>query len=165
LPMISIGHKVAITVDAFESTPFAATISAINSEVDPVTRNVFVQATIANPKEQLRAGMFTRVEVQMPKAEALVVVPATAISYASYGNSVFIVEKMKDKDGAEFLGVRQQFVKLGATRGDLVAITEGVKPGETIVSVGVFKLRNSMPVQVNNTVQPEASATPKPANT
>lgn len=165
LPMISIGHKVAITVDAFESTPFAATISAINSEVDPATRNVFVQATIANPKEQLRAGMFARVEVQMPKAEALVVVPATAISYASYGNSVFIVEKMKDKDGTEFLGVRQQFVKLGATRGDLVAITEGVKPGETIVSVGVFKLRNSMPVQVNNTVQPQASATPKPANT
>jgi membrane fusion protein, multidrug efflux system len=165
LPLISLGNKVSIMVDAFESTPFEATISAINSEVDPATRNISVQAIIANPKEQLRTGMFARIEVQMPKAEALVVVPATAISYASYGNSVFIVEKVKDKDGNEFLGVRQQFVKLGSTRGDLVAITEGVKAGETVVSIGVFKLRNGMPVQVNNTVQPQATATPKPANT
>ncbi len=165
LPLISIGQKVLIKVDAFEKTPFEATVSAINSEVDPATRNISVQATIANPKEQLRSGMFARIELQMPVADALVVVPATAVSYASYGNSVFIVEKMKDKDGNEFLGVRQQFVKLGSARGDLVAITEGVKPGEVVVTAGVFKLRNGIPVQVNNTVQPTASATPKPANT
>lgn len=165
LPLVSLKQKVSIQVDAFEQTPFEATVSAINSEVDSATRNISVQATIANPKEQLRAGMFARVEVQMPAAESLVVVPATAVSYASYGNSVFVVEQIKDKDGKEFLGVRQQFVKLGPTRGDLIAITEGLKPGEVVATAGVFKLRNGVPVQVNNTVLPAASAAPKPANT
>jgi membrane fusion protein (multidrug efflux system) len=164
LPMISLGQKVAMTVDAFEQTPFAATVTAINSEVDSATRNIWVQATVPNPNEQLRAGMFARVEVEMKQLESLVVVPSTAISYASYGNSVFIVEKIKGNDGKEFLGVRQQFVKLGATRGDLVAVVDGVKAGEHVVTAGVFKLRNGIPVHVNNTVQPTASATPKPAN-
>ena len=163
LPALSIGQKVSIIVDAFD-TPFEATISAINSEVDPVTRNISAQATVANPKELLRAGMFVKVDIEMRQAESLVVVPATAVSYASYGNSVFIVETIKDKDGKEFLGVRQQFVKLGTTRGDLVAVVDGVKPGEQVVTSGVFKLRNGIPVQVNNTVQPSSSAAPKPAN-
>lgn len=165
LPSIAIGQEVGISVDAFGDRNFTATVTAINSEVDPATRNISVQATMANPQEMLRAGMFARVEVQMTKAEAQVVVPATSVSYASYGNSVFIVETLKDKDGKEYLGVRQQFVKLGATRGDLIAITEGVKPGETVVSSGVFKLRNAVHVQVNNVVQPGNSATPKPTNT
>ena len=163
LPLLSAGQKVLLNVDGFE-TPFEATIAAINSEVDAATRNISVQGIVANPKEQLRAGMFVKVDVQMKQAESLVVVPATAVSYASYGNSVFIVEKIKDKDGKEFLGVRQQFVKLGAARGDLVAIVDGVKPGEQVVTSGVFKLRNGIPVQVNNTVQPSSSANPKPAN-
>jgi len=94
-----------------------------------------------------------------------VVVAATTIAYASYGNSVFIVEKLKDPAGAEFLGVRQQFVKLGGSRGDLIVITEGVKPGEQVVTAGVFKLRNGVPVQVNNIVQPGSESAPKPANT
>lgn len=164
LPALSIGQKVAVNVDAFPGAPFEAIVTAINSEVDAATRNVSVQATLPNPKEQLRAGMFVRIEVEMRDAEALVVVPATAVSYASYGNSVFVVEQIKGKDGKEFLGVRQQFVKLGSARGDLVAIVEGVKAGEQVVTSGVFKLRNGVPVQINNTVQPTASATPKPAN-
>ncbi|HYP16788.1 MAG TPA: efflux RND transporter periplasmic adaptor subunit, partial [Opitutus sp.] len=165
LPNLSIGQKIGVKVDAFENTSFEATITAINSEVDPATRNISVQGTLPNSNEQLRAGMFARAEVETDKSDEVVVVPATAISYASYGNSVFIVENMKDKDGREYLGVRQQFVKIGPARGDLVAILEGVKPGEQVVTSGVFKLRNSLPVQVNNTVQPNASATPKPANT
>ena len=103
--------------------------------------------------------------IELPVPAAKVVLPATAIAYASYGNSVFIVEKMKDKDGQEYLGVRQQIVKLGATRGDLIAIEEGVKAGEQVVTSGVFKLRNGAAVQINNTVQPSDSATPKPSNT
>lgn len=165
LPAIAPGQQVDILVDAFPGRTFPATVTAINSEVDPATRNIAIQATMDNPGEVLRAGMFARVEVQMSEAEPLVVVPATAVSYASYGNSVFIVEKMKGEDGKEYLGVRQQFVKLGATRGDLVAITGGVKAGEQIVTSGVFKLRNGAPVQVNNIVQPTSSATPTPANT
>lgn len=165
LPMMALGLEVGISVDATAGRPLKATVTAINSEVDASTRNISVQATMANPKEELRAGMFARVEVQMSDSEVQVVVPSTAISYASYGNSVFIVEKMKGPDGKEYLGVRQQFVQLGANRGDLIAITSGVKAGETIVTSGVFKLRNSAAVQVNNTVQPSSSATPQPANT
>ena len=165
LQSLSLGQKTAVIVDAFERTPFEGTITAINSEVDPATRNVAVQATLANPKELLRSGMFVRVEVEMPLAESQVVVPATAIAYASYGNSVFVVETMKDPQGKEYLGVRQQLVKLGATRGDLVVVTEGLKAGEQIVTAGVFKLRNAAPVQVNNTVQPASNPTPKPSNT
>lgn len=165
LPDLAKGQEVGIRVDAFGDRDFKGTITAINSEVDATTRNISVQATLANPDEVLRAGMFVRVEVQKTGLQPQVVVPATAIAYASYGNSVFIVEQMKGEDGKEYLGVRQQFVKLGVTRGDLVAITEGVKPGEQVVTSGVFKLRNGAPVQVNNTVQPTSSANPTPANT
>ncbi|HLP25504.1 MAG TPA: efflux RND transporter periplasmic adaptor subunit, partial [Acidobacteriota bacterium] len=163
LPNVAIGQTVHVRIDAF-AQPFEGEITAVNSEVDAATRNITVQATLANPEEKLRAGMFARIEVELPQSENLIVVPATAISYASYGNSVFIVEKQKDKDGKEFLGVRQQFVQLGTTRGDLVAVT-GLKAGEQVVSTGVFKLRNGMHVQVNNTVQPTRDPNPKPANT
>lgn len=164
LPSLSLGQEVSVVIDAF-AEPFKGKLTAINSEVDSSTRNISAQATLANPDEKLRSGMFARVEVQLPATESLVVVPATAIAYASYGNSVYVVEKMKDKDGKEYLGVRQQFVKLGATRGDLIAVTGGLKPGEQVVSAGVFKLRNGAPVQVNNIVQPTSDPTPHPANT
>jgi len=164
LPSLALNQKVEVTIDAFTRS-FEGRITAINPEVDPATRNVAVQATLENADELLRPGMFARVEVELPTAESLVVVPATAIAYASYGNSVFVVEEMKDENGKEYLGVRQQFVQLGATRGDLVAVTGGLKAGEQVVTAGVFKLRNGAPVQVNNKVQPTANPAPKPANT
>ncbi len=165
LPQVALEQTVNMKVDAFGEQVFPGKITAINPEVDSSSRNVSVQATVENPGEVLRAGMFAHVEVQLPASAPAIVVPATAISYASYGNSVFIVEKMKDKTGTEYLGVRQQFVKLGDTRGDLVSITDGVKPGEHVVTSGVFKLHNAAPVQVNNDAQPTSSASPKPANT
>lgn len=164
LPALALGQTVAVSIDAFDQ-PFEGRITAINSEVDAATRNISVQATLANPREVLRAGMFARVEVQLPATDSLVVVPATAIAYASYGNSVYVVEKMKHPDGKEYLGVRQQFVKLGATRGDQVAVTGGLKSGEQVVSAGVFKLRNGAPVAVNNVVQPTNNPSPRPGNT
>jgi membrane fusion protein (multidrug efflux system) len=165
LASLAVGQKVALTVDGAPGG-FQGEINAINSQVDPATRNVTVQALIANPEEILRAGMFARVEVELPRAESLVVVPATAIAYASYGNSVFIVEKMKDEaTGEEYLGVRQQPITVGTARGDLVAISGGVKPGEQVVTSGVFKLRNRVRVQVNNKVQPSSDPAPKPVNT
>ena len=164
LSALTINQPVALAVDAF-AAKFPGKIVAINSEVDAATRNVSVQAILENPGEKLRAGMFVQVEVELPATAARIVLPATAIAYASYGNSVFVVEKMKDKDGKEYLGVRQQIVKLGPTRGDLVAIEEGLKPGEEVATSGVFKLRNAVSVQVNNTVVPASSATPKPSNT
>lgn len=162
---LAIGQKVAVSIDAFAGRPFEGGISAINSAVDPSTRNISVQAKLANPEEKLRAGMFAQVEVELPAGAPRIAVPATAINYAPYGNSVFVVEKMKGPDGAEYVGVRQQFVKLGDTRGDLITIEEGVKPGEQIVSAGVFKLRNGMAVQVNNTYQPTSDPAPKLTNT
>jgi membrane fusion protein (multidrug efflux system) len=164
LASLVIGQKISVTVDAF-TRPFEGKITAVNSEVDAATRNVSVQALIANPEEKLRSGMFVQVEVSLPAGAPQIALPATAIAYAPYGNSVYVIEKMKGKDGKEYLGVRQQIVKLGTTRGDLVAIEEGLKPGEQVVTAGVFKLRNGAAVQVNNTVQPTSSATPKPANT
>ena len=109
--------------------------------------------------------MFVQVEVELPAGAQHIILPSTAVSYAPYGNSIFIVEKMKSPDGKEYLGVRQQFIKLGATRGDLIAIEGGVNPGEQVVTAGVFKLRNGMPVQVNNAVQPSSDPNPHPANT
>ena len=165
LPQVALDQSVDVKVDAFGERVFPGKITAINPEVDSASRNVSVQATVENPGEVLRAGMFAHVEVQLPASAPSIVVPATAISYASYGNSVFIVEKMKDATGAEYLGVRQQFVKLGDTRGDLIAIVDGVKPGEQVVTAGVFKLHNGAHIQINNDAQPSSSASPKPANT
>lgn len=162
---LKVGQDVQVVVDAFAGRKFPAKVTAINSQVDMATRNISVQATMENPDEVLRSGMFVRVEVELPADGMQIAVPATAIAYASYGNSVFIVENMKGEDGQEYLGARQQFVKLGPTRGDLVVVTEGVKAGEEVVSAGVFKLRNGAHVQVNNSVQPSSSANPTPDNT
>jgi len=164
LPDLSMHQKISVTVDAVRGKIFPGVITAINSEVDPATRNISVQATLENPKEVLRSGMFAQVEIELPPGAARIVLPATAITYAPYGNSVFIVEKMK-VGGQEYLGVRQQIVKLGDTRGDLVAVEEGIKEGEQVVTAGGFKLRNGAEVQVNNAVVPTSSATPKPDNT
>lgn len=164
LPSIVLGQDVEVTIDAFPKTSFPGKLSAINAVVDSSTRNIALQATLNNPREQLRPGMFAQVEVALPQTETVVVVPATAVAYASYGNSVYVVETMKNAEGVEFLGVRQQPVKLGTARGDLIVIAEGLKGGEQVASSGLFKLRNNMAVQVNNKVQPASSATPTPGN-
>lgn len=165
LPKLKVGETLRVSVDAFPDRAFEGKLEAISPEVNSSTRNLAVQGILENPDEALRPGMFARVTLDLPEGQELVVVPATSVAYAAYGNSVFIVEKMKNPEGQEYLGVRQQFVKLGDKRGDLVAILEGVKPGEKVVSAGVFKLRNALPVQENNAVQPSSSATPNPANT
>jgi membrane fusion protein (multidrug efflux system) len=108
--------------------------------------------------------MFVRTRVALPETTSVIPLPASAIRYAPYGNSVFIVEQVKGPNGAAYLGVRQQVVKLGASRGDQVAVLSGIKPGEQVVSSGVFKLRNGAAVLVNNTVQPGNDAAPKPEN-
>ncbi len=165
LPQVAVGQTVLVRIDAFPGRVFEGKVSAINPSVDAASRNVAIQATIGNPDEILRSGMFARAEIELPVGEPTVVLPATAISYASYGNSVFVIEKMKRPDGSDYLGVRQEFVKLGATRGDQIAVLAGVKPGEEVATSGVFKLRNGLEVQVNNTVQPSNRVDPKPANT
>lgn len=160
------GVSVRVTTDAAPDVTFAGTINAISPEIDPVTRNVRVQATIRNVDEQLRAGMFANVEVVLPSERKVLVIPATSVLYAPYGDSVFVVEETKDEaSGTVQKTLRQQFIRIGAARGDFVSVVDGLKAGETVVTSGVFKLRAGTPVAVDNTLAPKAQLEPKPANT
>lgn len=143
---------------------FTGRITAIDSIVDETTRNVQVQATFSNPHATLRPGMFVQTEVVVGDSQPVVSLPASAVSYAPYGDSVFVVVDTKGEDGQTYKGVRQQFVKVGPTRGDQVGIVSGVNPGDEVVTSGVFKLRNGAAVLVNNTVTPANSPQPKPEN-
>jgi len=158
----AIGRNVRITVEDRTRIEFVGHVTAINSVVDEATRNIQVQATLANPKDILRPGMFVQTEVLLGETNTAVTLPASAISYAPYGDSVFVVGDMKDANGRNYRGVRQQFVKLGPSRGDQIAVLSGIKPGEEIVTSGVFKLRNGAAVSIDNKVQPENKRAPKP---
>ena len=159
---LAVGREVGVTADGETKVHGTGRISAINSVVDEATRNIEVQATLANPEGKLRPGMFVQAEVTLGDAAPIVALPASAISYAPYGDSVFIVGDMKGQDGKTYRGVRQQFVKLGGARGDQVAVVSGVKPGDEVVTSGVFKLRSGAAVVVNNKVQPSNNPAPKP---
>jgi len=165
LPKLSAGLEVRVLTDVVAGREFAGKLTALNSSVDPVTRNVTLQATIDNQDHALRPGMFAKVEVILPEKEKTLVVPGTAVSYAPFGDSVFVIEKKKDeKTGKESQTIRQQFVRVGEARGDFVSITEGLKGNETIVSTGVFKLRNGMSVVINNELAPKPQLNPKPVD-
>jgi membrane fusion protein (multidrug efflux system) len=164
LAQVPIGRKVRITWDDLAAVEWTGRVTALDSIVDEATRNIQVQATLANPDGRLRPGMFVRAEVVLGSAHPVVALPGSAISYAPYGDSVFVVTDLKNDKGQAYRGVRQQFVKLGPGRGDQVAVLSGVKPGDEVVTSGVFKLRNGAPVQINNTVRPANSPTPKPEN-
>ena len=155
LAHVSAGKKLRLRAAGLGDAEFTGEVTAIEPRLDEATRNVRVQGTVANPDGKLRPGMFVDVEVLLPEQE-VITVPASAISYAPYGDSVFIV-----KDGK----VAQQFVKLGAMRGDKITVLTGVKEGDEVVSSGAFKLRNGIPVRVNNNVQPGNDASPNPPNT
>jgi membrane fusion protein (multidrug efflux system) len=162
LAQIRPGLIVRMTTDALPGRTIEGKITAINPAVDAATRNIRVQATAANPGEQLRPGMFVNVSVVLPAQEKVLPIPATAVLYAPYGDSVFIVkEKKSEKTGRPGKFVRQQFIRLGKKRGDFIAALSGLKEGETIVSTGVFKLRNGQAVVVNNSLAPEFKLNPK----
>jgi membrane fusion protein, multidrug efflux system len=156
------GRSVRIAVGELGDREFAGRVSAIDSVVDQTTRNVQVQATLANPGGKLRPGMFVQAQVMLGAGRPIVALPVSAVNYAPYGDSVFVVTDMKNPQGQSYRGVRQQVVKLGAARGDQIAVLSGLNAGEEVVTSGVFKLRNGAPVQVNNTVQPGNSRSPKP---
>ena len=142
--------------------PFTGRITAVNSVVDEATRNVQVQATFANAQGRLRPGMFVQAKALMGGHREVVTLPASAINYAPYGDSVFIVEEVEGPKGDKYRGARQQVVKLGGALGDQVAVLSGVDAGAEVVSSGVFKLRNGAAVHVENTVQPANDQAPKP---
>jgi membrane fusion protein (multidrug efflux system) len=165
LGQLTRGLDVHVTTDALPGRVFNGKLTAINSMVDSSTRNVTLQATLENPDHALRPGMFAKAEVTLPQKSKTLVVPGSAISYAPFGDSVFVIDKKKDeKTGKESQVIRQQFVRVGESRGDLVAITQGLKSGEMVVSTGVFKLRNGMAVTINNDLAPKPQVNPNPVD-
>jgi len=162
LGKLPIGSAVEVKSDALGGTTETGTIKAFESVIDEATRNIRVQAVFDNASGKLRPGMFVETRLARGGAANVIVLPASAISYAPFGDSVFIVEQVKGPDGKSYRGVRQQFVKLGGARGDQVGVLTGVKPGEEVVTSGVFKLRPGAAVIVNNSVQPNNNAQPKP---
>ena len=163
LPQLGTGYDARVHADALPGREFKGKVTAINSMVDTVTRNVGVQATLENPDHVLRPGMFVKVDVILPEKSKTLVIPGSAVSYAPYGNSVFVIEKGKDpKTGKESQSLRQAFVRIGEARGDFVSVTEGLKAGDVVVSTGVFKLRNGMPVVINNDLAPKPQLNPRP---
>jgi membrane fusion protein (multidrug efflux system) len=159
---LKVGVPVNVMVEGADSIAASGKVTAINSVIDPNTRNVEVQASLRNVGHKLHPGMFVEVQLVGSVSSPVIALPASAINYAPYGDSVFIVEDVKGPDGATYKGVRQQFVKLGGGRGDQVAVLSGVKAGEEIVSSGVFKLRPGAAVEVNNSVTPSNDPAPKP---
>jgi RND family efflux transporter, MFP subunit len=162
LPQITAGRPVKIRADGLDRV-FEGRINAVDSVVDEATRNIRVQATIPNPDGLLRAGMFVNVEVPLPARSRHVVIPATAVQYAPYGDTVFIIEPAEDTQAPRT--VRQQVVKVGETVGDKVTILEGLQPGEEVVTSGGFKLRQGALVNVNNSILPPNEGDPKPEDT
>jgi len=163
LGQLTPGLEVHVTTDALAGRVFNGKVTAINSMVDSSTRNITLQATLENPDHALRPGMFAKAEVTLPEKHKTLVVPGSAISYAPFGDSVFVIDKKKDeKTGKESQVIRQQFVRVGEARGDFVAITQGLKAGDMVVSTGVFKLRNGMTVTINNDLAPKPQVNPNP---
>jgi membrane fusion protein (multidrug efflux system) len=156
------GREVRITVNDPGGAAVTGRVTALDSVVNEATRNVRVQATLANRDGALRPGMFVQAEVVTGAGQPVIALPASAINYAPFGDSVFIVTDMKSPDGKSYRGVRQQFVKLGGTRGDQVAVLSGVNPNDEVVTSGLFKLRTGVAVLVNNAVQPGNNPAAKP---
>jgi membrane fusion protein (multidrug efflux system) len=161
LSRLKVGQTVTVSVDAYPGAAFPGRIIALNSKVDPSSRNVQVRAELPNPKHRLLPGMFATIEVETGAPERRITLPQTAIAYNSYGDSVFVVvRKPAAGKGQPDLFAEQRFVTLGPTRGDQVAVTTGVNDGDVIASSGQIKLHNGSPVVINNTVQPLDHAHP-----
>jgi membrane fusion protein (multidrug efflux system) len=164
LGSLTVGQAVTVTVDSFPGATWDGKISTVNSEVDVSTRNVRVRATLPNKDGRLRPGLFVNVEVNASDEHDVLVIPATAVVYAPYGDSVFVIQAGPGGDKAAPRAVEPRFVRLGERRGDLVAAISGLKAGETIVSNGAFKLHKGMQVIENNALAPKAELDPKPTD-
>lgn len=164
LSRVASGQAVVAVTDTYPDKKFNGRISAINPKVDLQTRNVRIEAVVANPRHELLPGMYATIKVQAGKSNRYLTIPRTAVTFNPYGETVYIVEeKGKTKDGKPSLFARQTFVTLGPARGDQVAVLKGIKEGERVVSSGQLKLKSGSPVVINNTVQPLNDANPVPA--
>lgn len=159
---LAVGRPLKLLTDAYPGRGFDGELTAINSVIDPVTRNIRLQGTLKNADGALRPGMFARVILALGEAEEVVRIPATALITAPYGDSVFVLEKSTAEDGTPKTVAKQRFIRTGRARGDFVSVTQGLQPGETVVSAGAFKLRNGTPVEVSNETAPQPQLAPTP---
>jgi membrane fusion protein (multidrug efflux system) len=164
LPKLQVGMPVRVFAAGSPTPLGSGRISAIGPAVDPMTRNIKLRASLPEATAQLRPGMFLRAEVVLPQQAEVVAVPQTAVVHASYGDSVFVGEQKAGPDGKPRKVAQQHFVKLGGTRGDFVAVLEGLQPEQEVVTAGAFKLRNGMPLKVNNQGGPVPQLDPHPEN-
>ncbi|MFM8808917.1 MAG: efflux RND transporter periplasmic adaptor subunit [Chthoniobacterales bacterium] len=162
---LSVGQALKLFTDVYPGREFDGKLTAINSEIDPVTRNIRLQGTLLNNDGALRPGMFARVLLTLGEAEEVVCLPATAVIAAPYGDSVFVLENETTEDGSARRVAKQRFIRAGRARGDFVSVVQGLQPGETVVSAGAFKLRNGSPVEVNNDIAPKPQLAPSPPDT
>ena len=165
LALVKPGMKVRVVTDTFPGQQFDGELTAINPDLDPVTRSVRVQATFQNADQLLRPGMFARIEVILPEEKNALAIPGTSVLSAPYGDSVYVINTMPATNGTpEHLVVKQQFVRINRTHGDYVSVETGLKPGDRVVTSGIFKLRNGMSVIENNEISPKSGNSPKPSD-
>ncbi|HEX5282078.1 MAG TPA: efflux RND transporter periplasmic adaptor subunit [Micropepsaceae bacterium] len=159
---VKVGQNIAVSVDAYPGTAFAGKVTIIDPKVDAVTRNVAVRATLPNPQRKLLPGMYATAQISTGASQRFITVPQTAIIFNPYGNMVFQVQQGTGKDGKKLLTVKQTVVTTGQTRGDQIAVTSGLKEGDTIVTAGQLKLLNGSTINVDNSIQPADDANPHP---
>ncbi|HEY7774306.1 MAG TPA: efflux RND transporter periplasmic adaptor subunit [Marinagarivorans sp.] len=164
LAVLELGLAVRLKTDAVPGHVYTGKVTAINPEVNARSRNVLVQALLDNDNQRLLPGMFASVEVILPKQRNVIAIPATAVRYATYGDSVFVLNEQTNEAGEKTLMATQQFVQLGEARGDFVEVLEGLDKGAVVATAGLFKLRNGAPVAVNNDVQLDYERNPNPAD-
>jgi membrane fusion protein, multidrug efflux system len=164
LSRVEAGNPVAVGTDAFPDRKWQGRVDVVDAKIDPGTRNFTVRALVDNPNGELRPGMFVDVKVLRPETQELLAIPASAVLFAPYGDSVYVTKEKQTDSGETLQVVEQVFVRLGERRGDLVAVTSGLNAGDTIVSTGAFKLQNGMAVIVRNDLAPEVSTDPNPPN-
>jgi membrane fusion protein (multidrug efflux system) len=156
------GSELRVVTDVYPDKVFEGQLTAANSEIDPITRNIRLQGTLKNPGGLLRPGMFGRVMLSLGEAEEVTAIPVNSVITATYGDSVFVVEEKTGENGEKQLVANQRFIRTGRSEGDFVAVTEGLKPGETVVTAGAFKLRNGSVIEVNNDMAPHPERAPRP---
>jgi len=168
LEKLTTGLGVQVISDTFPGKKFEGTITAINPELDAVTRSVRVRAKFENTDKRLRPGMFVRANVALPGDQKVLVVPSTALLSAPYGDSVFVVVTAAQAGitnmASTNLVALQKFIRTGRNQGDFVSVESGLSAGDKIVTAGAFKLRTGMGVVENNEAAPKASTSPNPPN-
>ena len=164
LSLIEPGHAATISIDAFADTTWEGTVEVVDAEVDIGTRNFDVRAVVENPEGKLRTGMFVDVTVVQPEARELLAIPASSVLFAPYGDSVYVIKERETESGQKEQVAEQAFVRLEERRGDLVAVSSGLRAGDLVVSTGAFKLQSGMQVTLRNDLAPEVKVDPNPPN-